>query len=176
MERKITILAPFFEDPYRSFHIRELARILKINHTTVRQYLQKLVREDILKTEKGRIFVIYNSNQSRKYLNLKLFYNLEKIRKSGITETLEKEFDYPTIILFGSYAKAIDDTKSDVDLCIVSEIRKEFDTSQYEKIINREITIHYFTKKQWGNAKIKNKELINGICNGIVLSGELKVL
>ncbi|MBI2580817.1 ArsR family transcriptional regulator, partial [Candidatus Woesearchaeota archaeon] len=45
MEVKLTILKPFFEDPNRKFSIRELSRILKINHTTVRQYLNRLVKE-----------------------------------------------------------------------------------------------------------------------------------
>ena len=58
MERKITILKPFFEDPNRKFSIRELSRILRINHTTVRQYLNKLVKEGFLSSKKEGLFAL----------------------------------------------------------------------------------------------------------------------
>src|SRR3989344_5412556 len=104
MERKSTILKPFFEDPNRKFSIRELSRILKINHTTVRQYLNKLVKEEFLSLKKEGLYSFYRLILSRKTLNLKLYYNLEKIRNSNLINDLEKAYDLPVIVLFGSYA------------------------------------------------------------------------
>jgi predicted nucleotidyltransferase len=176
MEAKITILKPFFEEPNREYHIRELARILKINHTTVRQKLTKLVKEGFLTVSKGKIYSAYKPIISRKYLNLKLYYNLEKIRISELVDNIEKAFDYPTIILFGGYATANDDTTSDIDICVISNIKKEFDTEKCEKILNRKISFHLFTKEKWKSMAKENKGLINSICNGIVLSGQLEVL
>jgi len=109
-------------------------------------------------------------------LNLKLYYNLEKIRNSNLVQDLEKVFDFPVVILFGSYASAMDDANSDVDICIISNIEKEFPTDKYEKILNRKISLHKFTKNLWNRSKKSNTNLINNICNGIVLSGELEVL
>jgi len=176
MEIKLTILKQFFENPKRSYHIRELARLTKINHTTVRQYLNRLVKENILDKRKERSNILYASKPSKMYLNLKLFYNLEKIRISNIISDIEKTYEYPVIVLFGSYSKALDDEKSDLDLCLITDITKEFNTESYEKTINRKINIHHFTKNSFKNAKTKNPELINSICNGIVLSGELEIL
>jgi predicted nucleotidyltransferase len=176
MEAKITILKPFFEEPNREYHIRELSRILKINHTTVRQKLALLVKEGLLEITKGKIYSAYKPIISRKYLNLKLYYNLEKIRISGLVEDIEKAFDYPTMILFGSFATANDDMTSDIDICVISNIKKEFDTEQYEKTLNRKISLHLFAKERWKNMAKENKGLINNICNGIMLSGQLEVL
>ncbi len=176
METKITMLSPFFEEPNSEFYIRELSRILKINHTTVRQQLNKLVKEGLLSKGKTKLYLSYKVIISRKYLNLKLFYNLEKLRISGIIEDLQKQYDFPVMVLFGSYAKATDDMNSDIDLCIISDIQKQFHTANYKKILNRKVSFHYFTKTSWKNAKKKNPGLINSICNGIVLSGELEVL
>ena len=176
MEAKITILKPFFEEPNREYHIRELSRILKINHTTVRQKLTKLVKEGLLAVTKGKVYSAYKPIASRKYLNLKLYYNLEKIRISGLVDDIEKAFDYPAIILFGSYATANDDTTSDIDICVISNIKKEFDTEKYEKILNRKISLHLFTKDKWKGMTKENKGLINNVCNGIMLSGQLEVL
>ncbi len=176
MERKLTILAPFFEEPGREFHIRELAKLLKTNHTTIRSYLNRLVKEEFLEKIKSTPYTRYTSKATKKYLNLKLYYNLEKLRKSGLIEEIEKVYDFPPVILFGSYAKAWDDTASDVDLCLISNIKKQFSAEPYERILNRKVSVHHFTKQSWNQAKQKNPELINSICNGLVLSGQLEIL
>lgn len=176
MEIKITILKPFMGDPNKKFSIRELSRILKINHTTVRQYLSKLAKEEYLTYTKDRIYSYYQLNPIKKTLNLKLYYNLEKLRESSIIEDLEKNYDLPTIILFGSYASATDDLSSDVDICIITNVRKEFFTEKYEKKLNRKVSIHKFNKEDWEKLKKTNPNLINNICNGIVLSGELVII
>ncbi|MBI4453666.1 nucleotidyltransferase domain-containing protein [Candidatus Woesearchaeota archaeon] len=176
MERKLTMLKQFFEEPNRKFSIRELSRILKINHTTVRQYLTKLTKEGYLSVKKEDIYSFYQLVLSKKTLNLKLYYNLEKIRESCLTEDLEKNYDLPVIVLFGSYASAMDDKASDIDICLISNVEKEFHTEKYEKKLNRRISIHKFNKESWQKTKKLNPALINNICNGLVLSGELEVL
>ncbi|MCK4589565.1 MAG: ArsR family transcriptional regulator [Nanoarchaeota archaeon] len=176
MEKKLTILKSFFEDPNRKFSIRELSRTLKINHTTVRQYLNKLVKDGFLSLKKEGVYSFYRLILNKKTLNLKLYYNLEKVRESKIIEDLEKNYDLPVIVLFGGYASAMDDTTSDIDLCLMSNIEKEFSTEKYEKKLNRKVSIHKFNKTSWEKAKKSNPNLINNICNGIVLSGELEVL
>lgn len=176
MERKITILKLFFENPNKKYSIRELSRILKINHTTVRKYLNKLVEEGFLSLKKEGIYSFYQLVLNKKTLNLKLYYNLEKLRKSKIIDDLEKAYDLPVIVLFGSYASAMDDSTSDIDLCLISNVEKDFSAEKYEKNLNRKISIHKFDKTGWEKAKKLNPELINNICNGLVLSGELKVL
>jgi DNA-binding transcriptional ArsR family regulator len=176
MEIKITILKSFFEESNRKFSIRELSRILKINHTTVRQHLNQLVKEGYLSVKEEGVYSFYSLVLSRKTLNLKLYYNLEKIRHSEIVEDLERAYNLPTIVIFGSYASAMDDKTSDMDICLVSNIEKEFSAEKYEKILNRKVSIHKFNNEKWKKAKIGNHNLINNICNGITLSGELKVL
>ncbi len=176
MERKLTILKPFFEDPTRKFSIRQLSRILKINHTTVRQYLNKLVKEDFLSSKKEGLYSFYQLILSKKALHLKLYYNLEKIRNSNLIVVLEKAYDLPVIVLFGSYSLARDDTGSDIDICLISNVDKEFQIEKYEKSLNRMISLHTFSKDSWVKAKKSNPNMVNNICNGIVLSGELVIL
>lgn len=177
MERKIAILEPFFKSPNANFHIREIAKLAKISHTTIAKYLKKLEKEQYLITSPTKPYSTYRANTaSKKYLNLKLYCNLEKIRESKLVEELEKKYNYPTIVLFGSFAKAIDDEKSDIDICIISEAKSELDLKSYENIIGRPISLQLFNKKRWQEAKKKNPNLINSICNGIVLSGQLEVL
>ena len=176
METKLTILWQFFEDPNKKFSIRELSRILKINHTTVRQYLNKLVKEGFLSVKKEGVYSFYQLILSKKTSNLKLYYNLEKIRKSNLVQDLEKEYDLPVIVLFGSYASAMDDKTSDVDICLITNVKKEFNVEKYEKKLNRKISLHVFNKESWQKINKTNPNLVNNICNGVVLSGELEVL
>jgi len=176
METIITILRPFFEEPDRKFSIRELGRMLKINHTTVRQHLNKLVKNKLLSSRKEGVYTFYQLIIEKKMRNLKLYYNLEKIRKSNIIEDLERAYDLPVIVVFGSYASAMDFSASDIDICLISNINKEFASEKYEKILNRKVSFHKFTKDSWEKTKKNNPNLINSICNGIILSGELEVL
>lgn len=176
MKTELIILKPFFENPNARFSIRELSRNLKINHTSVRQHLNKLVKEGFLSLKKEGIYSFYQLVLSKEALNLKLYYNLEKVRTSGIVEALEKAYDLPAIVLFGSYASAMDDTNSDIDLCLISNVEKDLDVSRYEKTLNRKISLHKFNKNSWNRSKKSNPGLVNNICNGIVLSGELEVL
>jgi predicted nucleotidyltransferase len=176
MERKLTILKIFFENPNKGFLIREIARLTKINHITISQYIKSFVKEELLSVKKEELYPLYKLNPSKNTLNLKLYFNLEKIRTSGLIEDLEKIYDYPVVVLFGSYAKAIDDENSDVDLCVITNVKKELALDKYSKYLKRNVSLHIFNSKNWQEAKIKNSDLINNICNGIVLSGQLEVI
>ena len=175
METNLTILAPFFEEPNREFSIRELSRILKINHTTIRMHLNHLKKEGHLSLRKQGIYTFYRLTENKKTINIKLYYNLEKIRKSGIIEDFEREYALPTIVIFGSYAKARDNQNSDIDICLISNINKEFKAEKYEKELHRKVSIHRFTKQAFEKSGKTNPGLVNSICNGIVLSGELEI-
>ncbi len=177
MDTLISILGLFFKMPSEGFHIREVARITQINHTTVRQFLNRFEKEGILQKVQSKPYPLFISNEkSKKYLNLKLFYNLEKLRMSNLIEALEKEYDLPVIILFGSYAKALDDHDSDIDICIITDIKKRFDRKSFEKILERHISLHFYTENEFKNATVSNPDLINSICNGLTLSGQIEVL
>ncbi len=177
METKISILEPFFKRPTTLFHIREIAKATKLSHTAVGKYLHKFEKESLLVMKQTTPYPTYRANSnSLAFLNLKRYYNLEQLRTSGLLAALEKEYEYPILVLFGSYAQALDDEKSDIDICVISEVAKEFSFETYEKKLQRKISIHHFTRKKWEETKKLNPELINSICNGIVLSGQLEVL
>ena len=47
---------------------------------------------------------------------------------------------------------------------------------KYEKIINRRISLHLFTKKKFEEMIEKNSGFVNNVCNGIVISGQLEIV
>jgi predicted nucleotidyltransferase len=175
METKIKILKPFFENPNEEFYIRELSRLLNINPTTIRQYLLKFVKEGLIEIKNGKPYDSFKAEIDKKFLNMKLYFNLEKLRESNIIAQIERDYDYPPIILFGSYATATDDAKSDIDLFVLTEVKKDKDYSKFEDKLNRRITLHIFSKDKFNFIKKNNVELLNNILNGITLSGRLEV-
>ena len=70
----------------------------------------------------------------------------------------------------------MDDKASDIDICLISNVKKEFLTEKYERKLNRKISLHKFSKEDWKKTRKTNPNLINNICNGIVLAGELEVI
>ena len=177
MEEKIAIIAPFFESPGRTFHIREIAKLARISHTAARVHIRQMAKEGYLGIRPTRPYKTYQANtSSKKYLNLKRYYNMEKIRESGLVERLEHYYNFPVIVLFGSYAKAADDEKSDIDICVISPIKEIPEMEEAQKIIKRAISIHLFSAITWREMKKKNPSMVNSICNGIVLSGQLEVV
>ncbi|MBS3056870.1 MAG: nucleotidyltransferase domain-containing protein [Candidatus Aenigmarchaeota archaeon] len=177
MEIKFDILKPFFECPNRGYTIRGIAKITKINHTTVRKYLVYYAKSGLIAKKQAVPYITFTANtNSKKYINLKLYYNLELIRESGLVEKIEKAYNYPPIVLFGSFSKAENNENSDIDICIVSDIKKGMDLSEIEKKMSKKASIRQFTDKAWKEAKKKNPELVNNIANGITLSGQLEIL
>lgn len=171
MER-IDILMPFFEEPIRQFHIRELARILKKNPMTIKTQLRHLEKEKYVEKRKGHLYPVYVANtEEQKFLNIKLFYNLEKLRKSRIIDDIKEFYNLPVIILFGSFAKARDWQKSDIDICVITDSEKDFFPEKYEKLLNHPVEIHKFTEKRWKLLRKNHPELQQNILTGLTLSG-----
>ncbi len=172
MFKELNILKIFFESPTRDFNVREIARILKITPATASTKLKLFAKRNILKERKERNFILYEANlESELYLDLKIFYNIRKIKESGLIEELNKFYLKPLIVIFGSASQGFDMENSDIDLLIVSEKITKFNAiKKYRKKLNRNLQLFVVRKIK----DLKNEHLINNILNGIVLQGEMK--
>lgn len=162
----------FFDEPDREFNVREFARILKIAPATASKELNRLAETGLLKKRDERNFKLYKADlDSDAYCDLKIYYNIRKIKESGLLEQLNRFYLKPTVVLFGSAAYGLDNETSDFDILVVSEKTNRFTAIQkYEKILKRNIQI--LTVSNIKN--LKNKHLINNVLNGIILQGEIK--
>ena len=169
----VNILKYFIEEPEREFHIRELARLTKKSPTTISKYLKNYKKRKILISKERFNHVLYKANtENRAYKDIKLWYNLKKIRKSGLIDYLIEEYNYPeAIILFGSFKKAENIPKSDIDLLIITPLKKRINLEKFEKRLNHEIQLFIHSSKEIDIMKTKNKELLNSFINGLVLEG-----
>ncbi|MBI4163447.1 MAG: nucleotidyltransferase domain-containing protein, partial [Candidatus Aenigmarchaeota archaeon] len=116
-----SVLSVFVEDPERKYNVRELARITDITPSSASKYLSLFSKEGFLLKKRERNMVLFSANtESSVFRDFKVYYNIKKIRSSGLIGFIEKELNYPeAIILFGSYSKGENTKKSDIDLFIL---------------------------------------------------------
>lgn len=172
MFKELNILKMFFEEPTREFNTREVARFLKIAPATASKELKSLAKRGLLKEKKERVYNLYSSNLGNElYKDMKVFYNIRKIKDSKLLEDLNRFYLKPTITFFGSGAFGLDTKESDFDLLIISEKNQEFpELKKFEEKINRKIQL--FLVKDIKD--LKNPHLINNVLNGITLQGSVK--
>jgi predicted nucleotidyltransferase len=160
-------LAPFFEDCYRRINVREYAKIIGISPPTASKLLKQYTKETLLQEEKERNYLFYHAN-----MESKVFIDLSRVYWQYILEEfityLEKELTNPTIILFGSLAKAEVTKNSDIDIALFAH-KKDINIKQFEKKLGRNIQIFWFPSFE----AVKPQELRANIVNGYVLKGRL---
>lgn len=172
MFKELNTLKIFFEEPNREFNVREAARILKISPANASNQMKSFAKMGILKERRDRILNLYKADlEEDSYRDLKIFYNLRKIRDSGLLDALNKFYLKPTIVLFGSVVTGLDTETSDFDLLVISEKTDQFkDREIFEKKINRKLQIFVVNNVK----NLKNLHLINNVLNGITIQGKLK--
>jgi predicted nucleotidyltransferase len=172
---KNKLLRYFFEEPEREFYVRELAKLVKKSPTTISKYLNALEKEKLLVSSKKFNHLLFKADVNRKFKNLKLNHNLSLIRNSGLLDYLNDIFNYPeAIVLFGSFARAENIKKSDIDILIVSPSKKKPILKTFEKKLEHEIQLFVYSEKELSS--LKNKELLNNFINGVVLEGYIEVV
>ncbi len=167
------LLEYFINEPEKEFHIRELAKSINKSPTTISKYLAHFKKKSILISRRKFNHLLYKANTENPYFkDLKYSYNIKQLRDSGLIDYLVEEYNQPkTIVLFGSFAKAENISKSDIDLLIITPLKKENDLSKFEKKLGYKIQLFLHSSTEINTMKTKNKELLNSWVNGLVLEG-----
>lgn len=159
-------LSPFIEDCYAEFGVREYAKEMKISPPTASKILKKFEAEGFLKKRNERRYLLFRANRESETLKdlSRLYW---KTNFKLLWDFLDGEFHSPTIILFGSLTKLEAKKDSDIDVVIITPLKKTPELSKYEKMYKREIQLFKFESID----KI-NKELKKNITNGKIIRGE----
>jgi predicted nucleotidyltransferase len=120
-------------------HLRQIAKDLNSNHMTVKRALDLLVKENVLdvKTQgKNNVFSIKKTLEARNFVLISEIYSLNIFisKHPSLKQDLLalKKLDAGTIAVFGSYAKGIQTSQSDIDIYIDTASAKV--KNQAEKI------------------------------------------
>lgn len=171
------LLAVFIKEPERAFHVRELAGIVKKSPTTISTHLKRHQKKGILVSERKLNHLFFKANMDNPlFKEIKRTQNLQQLQKSGLIGYLKQQYNEPeAMILFGSYARGEDGPRSDIDLLILTPLKKEHSLEIFEKKLGRPIQLFLKNREDIEKMKVKNKELLNNWINGIVIDGYWEV-
>lgn len=165
-DNNLKVMGLFFKYPYKSFHIREIARLTKLSSTGVIKIIKKLKKEKLLISKKGKVVDEIKPNFDAKFLVLKRLYNVYSLYDSGLVEYIKNFYEFPkAIILFGSYSNGADTEKSDIDLAVITDKKNLPELKKFGNSLERRLNIHLIDLSN------TSKEFINSLANGIVLEG-----
>ena len=153
-------------------HGSEIARMSKLPQKTASRKLDSLCESGLLKfTREGRNKVYFINRESSLTTpffvlveNYKTIKFMAEYKELGL---LFKELPCGALI-FGSYSKGEDIESSDIDLIIISKIKKEINLEVFEKEFKRTINIINIEDLSKLDKNIRKK-----VINGIVLHGEI---
>jgi predicted nucleotidyltransferase len=162
----------FFLNPTLKLRVRQIEREVKVPLPSVIRYTKELEKERILKSfEIANITVFFAERASGQFLLEKKLFNILQLFSSGLVKYIVEILSNPIVIVFGSYSKGEDIEKSDIDIYIETDSKKDLKLFNFEKLLQRKIQVFSYKKIK----DIKNKELSNNIINGITLNGFLEV-
>ncbi len=73
-------------------------------------------------------------------------------------------------MVFGSYSKGEDTSKSDIDIAVVTKKQAKLDLNRFEKHLRKKISIYEI------QISGSSKEFLNNLANGTVVYGFLRIL
>jgi len=159
------VLEAFFIEPTAIHFVREISRDIKLAPTSVRNNLKMLLEEGMIKKKESKPFDGFVANrESSDFILHKRAYNLSSLKRLG--DFLVSSC-YPKLaVVYGSYSLGEDVESSDIDILIVSKVKKEIKAEKFEKALKRRIHILVVSDLGKLDAGIRKK-----IYNGIVLHG-----
>lgn len=166
------LLELFFDNPLPEggFQLREISRTINLAPKSVMQYLDQLIKQDLIIKKTIHNYPVYYANRDNNYYKfLKKLNTVRRLEESGLLNHISNQCTPETIILFGSASRGEDTIESDIDLYIKSQ-GKSFSLTKYEKQLNRKINLFFED-----NFEKLSQELKNNIVNGIKLRGYLRL-
>lgn len=136
-ESAYRIIKLFYENRNKQLHLREIARRLKLNESTVSSRLNELVKEDILAAERDANLRKFHVKKKAiavlfPYYDYERLEKLPLLRKNAVKEYVKKLESKPLLmIVFGSTARGNFTKESDID--ILEVFTRKTDTEEAKK-------------------------------------------
>lgn len=166
----------FFDAPSARLGLREIGRRADLAHTALDPHLERLMVAGVVEADKevqgSRTYPVYGAHTSSEgYRAHKRLDMVQRIHRCGLVERLEEHYVPDAIVLYGSAARGEDVEGSDVDLFVAAGDRPEPDLVRFETALARSLQLLVRPEPATAPA-----ELRNGLANGVVLYGYLRVV
>lgn len=161
------VLNEFFKEPIKIHFIREISREINLAHTSVKKHIDVLYKENLISKKQNKPFSGYIANrENEKFILYKRAFNLISLEQ--IISEIKEKISPKAIVLFGSYEKGEDIENSDIDILLISKVKKDLDFTKYEKQLKRQVHIIIVEK-----LKDLDLQLRTNVKKGIIIEGEL---
>jgi predicted nucleotidyltransferase len=141
----LNVLEVFFQEPTTIHFIREIARKINLAQTSTRNHIQTLLKENLIFKKESKPFDGFIANRdSDKFKHFKQAYNFYSLY--DLKQRIAEEIYPKQIILFGSYLRGEDIESSDIDLVVISKVKKNIELQDLEKRLKREINLLFVEK------------------------------
>ena len=160
----------FVTEPLRTHYVKEIAKKIYLAPTSVKIHLGYLLMQNLIMKKKGERFFGFVANRDNSnFLFYKRMYNIIKLKESGLLDFLINSFYPRAIVVYGSYIRGEDVETSDIDLFIITKVKKRLILEKFEEILKRRV--HIIVED---SLKKLSPELKMEVINGFVLYGYLK--
>ena len=168
------ILSHFLANSGTAFHVKGLARLLKVSPASVSSTTKSLHSDGILLKEKRGIAHFYKLNMDH-YLTptLKKAYGITLITELK-PEVVFLEIDpgITSMALFGSYADGSFDGKSDVDVLLITPNKKRdlLDVAaRFSDELGHNVGLYIFKPSQWRSMVHRSDEFYRWVIRDYLL-------
>ena len=170
------ILRIFLKYPDHGFYTKEITRKTGIGSGTVNNFLRNIHRDNILTKEVvGNVHLYRLNNELELVKHLKTIHTLLEFEQYKFVDQFQKiKDDILSLVLYGSHANGENDSKSDIDIILLTNKKKSVTNllQRLEKKLKKSISIQIMTIPEWRKLKEKDKIFYESILeNHIVLYG-----
>jgi len=172
----LRVLLLFFNEPYRDFHLREIAKLTKVSSSTAKRFLDFYNEKGFLKKQRKANLVLFKANlENPAFKYMKVSYFLMKSR--SLADYLREFYPDSSVVLYGSCARGEDNSQSDIDLLVISRRKEEAELGKFERQLERKITLLVYAPRDWEEKARSDRAFYERILtDGIVLQGGLPVV
>lgn len=174
----VKVIEKVISNPNKAYSVRSLSRELKISSASSKNALDYMKEKKLvtLKTI-GRTYQYKADLNNYLCRHWKILFNLNEIDNSKVVEQFIKEFEnIHSILLYGSYAKGTNDSKSDIDFLVIVQKKKKINLN-FINTLKKEANVSILTFEEWKDKARNNKIFYeNVIYDSIVLHGERPVV
>ncbi|OQX70982.1 hypothetical protein B6D52_02970 [Candidatus Parcubacteria bacterium 4484_255] len=163
---RVKLLTLFFTNPGKDFYLREIEKLIKENITSVRR--------ELISLKKIGLFDEYLKGNNKYYKLNKDFPFYSELKniifkttgvKGVLEQILKKIKNIKLSFIYGSYAKGVENEKSDIELMIIGNpnyTQTLKSLKNIEKKLNREIDFIIYNEKEFAK-KLKDNYFVRTI-------------
>ena len=173
----LRVFSVFLRDPSKNYQLREISRMIGLNHKSISIYVRELVEDGLARENEKTPYKSYCANcEIPAFKRYKRMFNAIQLYESGFVDFLNDFYSYPAaIVLFGSYSKGEDVPISDIDVLVITPLKKLAAIEKFEKLLGHRIQLYLHSAADLQRMKTTNKELLNSWINGICVQGYMEI-